>query len=193
MSKTISEKTDLELITEFRENGNVKSFTEIVNRHTSSVFYLCQRFLSEEDSRDATLEIFEKLFFLLKQHKIANFRSWLHVVSKNHCLMIKRQVERQGLYLFDPTEFENIAAECKPYDNNENSDLFVDPDKVNKAVNQLKEPQRICIQYFYFLNKSYKEISDITGFDKHQVKSYIQNGKRNLKNILLRNYKARNE
>jgi RNA polymerase sigma-70 factor (ECF subfamily) len=163
--KFFSQKSDTELISDYRENGNEQAFEEIVNRYIPLVFVICSKYLNEEDSRDASFEIFEKLIFLLKQHDIANFRSWLHVVAKNHCLMLKRQSDRKGLYLIDPCEFEHIAAEDDRKENSRYTDLKSNPEKISAAVNQLKEPQRLCIQYFYYLEKSYKEISKLTGFN----------------------------
>ena len=56
-----------------------------------------------------------------------------------------------------------------------------DLDNMNEALNLLNEEQKICIQLFFLEKKSYQEVAEITNFSTGQVKSYIQNGKRNLR------------
>jgi len=177
---------DSELISKYRENNDQKAFEALLDRYLPLVYSVCTKFLSSHDSHDAAFEIFERLVILLKQHNIANFKSWLFVVTKNHCLGIKRQLERQAIQIVDPKDFEKNFME-----NNENETLnyieLIKPEEIKQAIDQLKESQKQCIQYFYFAKKTYKEISSITGFDIKQVKSHIQNGKRNLRNILMNN------
>ena len=48
------------------------------------------------------------------------------------------------------------------------------------ALTHLKEEQRTCIELFFLQEKKYEEVAELTGFSAKQVKSYIQNGKRNL-------------
>jgi RNA polymerase sigma factor (sigma-70 family) len=52
---------------------------------------------------------------------------------------------------------------------------------LNEALKSLAEKQRICVELFYLQEKSYNEVAEITGFTMNEVKSFIQNGKRNLK------------
>ena len=52
---------------------------------------------------------------------------------------------------------------------------------LEEALQLLNEEQRLCLELFYLQQKSYQEVSELTGYDMKQVKSYIQNGKRNLK------------
>ncbi len=59
--------------------------------------------------------------------------------------------------------------------------------KLENCINELGMEQQLCIRHFYLAEKCYKEIVDITGFDINKVKSYIQNGKRNLKLCMERN------
>ena len=52
------------------------------------------------------------------------------------------------------------------------------------SLEELNPEQKQCLILFYLEKKSYQEISENTGFSLMQVKSYIQNGKRNLKILL---------
>jgi len=59
--------------------------------------------------------------------------------------------------------------------------------KLKEAMTSLNREQGLCVTLFYLEEKSYKEVVEITGFSSNQVKSYIQNGKRNLKLYLESN------
>ena len=56
--------------------------------------------------------------------------------------------------------------------------------KLETAIEELKDEHKKCLTHFYLEKKSYEEVALMTGFDLNQVKSFIQNGKRNLKLIL---------
>ena len=59
--------------------------------------------------------------------------------------------------------------------------------QLEKAIEELNEDQRKCIELFYLKEKSYNDIVDLTGYTMNEVKSFIQNGKRNLKIKLDKN------
>ena len=179
---------DKDLLTEYQFRDNIRALEELLSRHSGRVHNLCVKYLGENNTEDAMLEVMGKLIEILRTHEICNFKSWLYVVTKNHCLMKKRQTEREGLKFYDPVEFENISVENDENDNHTYIDL-IQPEELREALSKLKEPQKLCIEYFYYSKKSYKEISKITGFEIKQVKSHIQNGKRNLKNYFLLNKK----
>lgn len=132
------------------------------------------------------MQIFEKLFTDLLKHKIENFKPWLHMVVRNHCLGLLRkdqslQKNEKSLKIeFDFMEYEDeehLIIE-KEHENNVNN--------LNSALKQLKSEQKECVELFYLQEKSYTEITELTGFPIKKVKSYIQNGKRNLKLIMER-------
>ncbi|HEY0653572.1 MAG TPA: sigma factor-like helix-turn-helix DNA-binding protein, partial [Chryseosolibacter sp.] len=59
--------------------------------------------------------------------------------------------------------------------------------KLEGCIETLPEEQRQCVKLFYLQKKCYKEITELTGFELNKVKSYIQNGKRNLKICMEKN------
>lgn len=87
---------------------------------------------------------------------------------------------------------ENIAAVADP---TEEKNLLVEKDntlnRMQSALQQLSSEQQQCITLFYLEKKSYSEIAALTGFSMLQVKSFIQNGKRNLKLLLEKNSNGR--
>ena len=120
----------------------------------------------------------------LLRMEVKNFKSWLYMVSKNHCLMQLRKKK--------PLETENIAElEYKLEDNNDSEYVFIKESQLKnleEAIKSLKEEQQQCIDLFYLKEKTYDEVANLTGYETKKVKSYIQNGKRNLKNILTENH-----
>jgi RNA polymerase sigma-70 factor (ECF subfamily) len=182
-------KSDKELLYEYQHCANKRALEVLIKRYSDKVHNLCSKYLKKNDTEDAVLEILGNLSEILKYHKICNFKSWLYVVTKNHCLMRKRQKERDGLQFYDPSKFEQISMENSEDEHHTYIDRIT-PADIKEALNQLKEPQKVCIEYFYYSKMSYQEISEKTGFDLKQVKSHIQNGKRNLKNYFIFNKKV---
>jgi len=138
-------------------------------------------FKNVEESQDATTLIFEKVMVDLLRMEVVNFKSWLYMVSKNHCLMQLRKKK--------PNEVADIAdLEYKLEDKNNNENVFIKEKRLENleaALKDLKEEQQKCIDLFYLQEKTYDEVASITGYELKKVKSYIQNGKRNLRNILI--------
>jgi RNA polymerase sigma-70 factor (ECF subfamily) len=186
-AKNIQAFSDDELITKYKKNGDGLLVGELYKRYSHLVYGVCLKYLKNEDeSKDAVLQIFENLLTDLKKHEITNFKSWLHSVSRNHCLMflrkqqtkLKRVNEYEAVYQHE----ETFAA---PFAVNEAEEKEVMLTKLEKALTTLKDEQRTCIELFFIKEKCYSEVADITGYDIKKVKSYIQNGKRNLANIML--------
>lgn len=184
-----SQPTDAQLVDDFVVNGNTALLGLLFERYSHLVFGLCMKYLKNtQDAEDAVMGIFEKLMTDLHKHEVRDFKNWLYMVSKNHCLMILRKNKT------DEKATDNIMHEIKQefmenlfgvhHLNNEEGieDKLI---SLYDAVNALREEQRICIELMYFEKYSYREIADITGYELKEVKSYIQNGKRNLKNILV--------
>jgi len=182
----ISSLSDLELVSFYQATGDKELVGELFRRYTRFVFLVCMNYLDEEEkAKDAAMQVFENLFTGLKKHDIRNFKSWLHVVTKNHCLMQLRGQKQQQIIR---EEWQKVYAGdmespllLNPYDEKEES--LID---LEEAILMLSKEQRICIELFYLKKKSYNEIVEITGDSYLQVKSHIQNGKRNLKILLTK-------
>ena len=174
--------SDEELIKHYRKKGDLALLGELYQRYTGLVFGVCMKHLkNEDDSKDAVMQIFEKLISSLKKHEVNNFRSWLHVLTKNHCLMQLRAQKKMYREDFQEINLEKnmeFAYDLHPY--NEKS-LDKDLELLKTAIASLPSGQRQCIELFYFDEMCYQEIVDVTGFELKKVKSYIQNGRRNLK------------
>lgn len=180
----LKELPDADLLVEYKINGTKDALGILFERYTHLVYAISMKYLkNEEDSRDASMQIFEKLFEDIKKHEIANFKGWLGMVTRNFCLMQLRSAK--GRVHRDSKEFEDIDGgvvqmEVPLHLNDEESK----EDQLNRleyCITQLKDEQKVCIELFYIQQKCYQEITERTKYDLKKVKSYIQNGKRNLK------------
>lgn len=183
------ELSDSELIQKYKETGNNNFVATLFDRYSHLVFGLCLKYLKDKDeSKDAVLEIFEKLMSDLKIHDVKNFKSWLYMVGKNYCLMILREqkaMQKKEDELQWSTGSVDFSLLNNTYDEKEEKLKLLE-----EAIKMLNNEQRICVELFFIQEKCYSEVAAITGFDMNQVKSYIQNGKRNIKIILTNQYGA---
>ena len=175
-----SSYSDNDLINVFLEKDDNNIVGILYERYGHLVLGLCIKYLKNKDeAQDAVIQIFTGLMKDLKKHKIEFFKSWLYVYSKNFCLMELRK--RQSLLKKELELKENvhlIMDYSNPEHLNEKEKQIV---IMEKALELLNAEQKKCIDLFYLKNKSYVEIVDITGYSANEVKSHIQNGKRNLK------------
>ena len=182
--KDISKLADSELLQNYRKDGKSEWLGELYKRYSHLVFGVCLKYLkNQEEAKDATLGIFEKLVDALLVQDILAFQAWLHRVSRNHCLMIlrtnKQHHTRYNTYMrvvsnHDEDSEEVLLAEWKEKELN----------KLEGAIETLNQEQKECVKLFFLHEKSYKEITESTGYSLGEVKSYIQNGKRNLRLML---------
>ncbi len=148
------------------------------------VYGLCLKYFKErEASQDAVMHIFEKLVVSVKQHEINNFKSWLYVLAKNHCLMTLRSLKGKKNEMLDPEIMES-ALQLHP---TEEEDLEDDLTILENCIGHLKNEQIRCVELFFLKKIPYSTIVEKTGFELKKVKSYIQNGKRNLKICMEKN------
>ncbi len=182
--------SDEQLALKYREEEDPWYIGELFERYTHIVFLNCMKYLKNEDeSEDATMAIFEKLIQDLKKYEIKRFKYWLHTVTKNHCLVLLER--KQNLVKKENDLFYHLLQQhLKPpstFHLPEIAELEENEKKYSEleiALTKLKAEQRQCIELFYLQQKRYLEVAEITGFSMKQVKSFIQNGKRNLKKHL---------
>jgi RNA polymerase sigma-70 factor (ECF subfamily) len=180
---------DLELVLRYKQSGEISYVGLLFQRYTHLILGICLKyFKNEEDSKDAVMDIFEQITVALLKHEVASFKSWLHTLTRNHCLMKLRKPEVKRMITKEVSEIdENLFME-KAEDEH-----LIDEDEreaqlrhLPAALKQLNAEQKLCIELFYLQGKSYQEVAEATGYNLNQVKSYIQNGKRNLKIVLSR-------
>ncbi|MTI23189.1 sigma-70 family RNA polymerase sigma factor [Fulvivirga sp. RKSG066] len=174
------------LLVAYKQSGDLQLLGDLFKPYMPLVYGLCLKYLKDpQESQDAVMQIFEQLIPKVKAHQIENFKSWLYVLSKNHCLMYlrsqKHKRNQQHLEI-GSTGVENMAL---MHHNDESFDEE-NISRLEQCIEELQKEQKACIRLFYLQKKSYKEVEEITKYDLKKVKSYIQNGKRNLKTCMER-------
>lgn len=180
----IRDQDDADLIKSYKSSGDLGVLGQLYNKYMHLVFGVCVNYLKdEEQSKDAVMQIFEELVVKLRVHEVQNFKSWLHVLTRNHCLMALRKNSKNETVSLEDTFVENTDFVHLDIDDAKESKLSV----MEKCMDKLPEEQKVTVDLFYLQEKCYKEVAEITGYDMLKVKSYIQNGKRNLKICIEKN------
>lgn len=183
-SRKRSSRTDSDLLALFKETGDLEHLGDLYQRYASMVLGVCLKYLrNREESKDAVMQIFEKLVTALRVHEVSNFKSWLYSTTRNYCLMQLRarkshSTEEIGTFIME-TNGEMHQEEGQ--------ELEWNLVRLEKCLEMLGQEQKQCVELFYLKQKCYQEITEMTGYNFKQVKSYIQNGKRNLKICLDNN------
>ena len=179
--------SDNELLEFYYADGNQDWIGILLQRYTLLLLGVCMKYLKDEtEAKDCVQQIFLKVLTEVPKYKIDYFKSWLYMVAKNHSLMRLRDKGAKGVK--ELTENDVADAETDKYEVLQNEITY---DLLEEAVDELNEEQKVCINLFYLQKQSYQQITERTGYNMMQVKSYIQNGKRNLKIILERKLKQK--
>ena len=173
-----SSSSDADLVKTYQQHKQLDVLAELYQRYMELVYGVCLKYLPDsETARDAVMNIFEELVQKLPNHEVDNFRGWLYTVAKNHCLMQIRS--RKNIKI---TELTTVVVQSEE-NVHLNGELEKEEhfQKMEYCLRTLPAEQKQCVELFYLQGKSYNEIVEATGFDWKQVRSFIQNGRRNLK------------
>lgn len=181
---------DLMQIREYCRTDNLEILGRLYHKYMHLVFGLGLKYFKDREmAGDLVMQIFEKLTVDVKKQDISNFRSWLYVVSKNQCLMEIRKANAEDARFkrWQEEEKKNMESGVELHPLDDGSKVT---DALRSCIEKLKDDQKQCIDLFYFKSKSYREISVSLSLEENKVKSYIQNGKRNIK-ICLESHNVR--
>ncbi|HEX6427415.1 MAG TPA: sigma-70 family RNA polymerase sigma factor [Niastella sp.] len=173
-----NELPDKELVNLFRTSGNMDVLAVLFQRYMDLLYGVCLKYLKQpETAKDAVMQIFEELVAKLPRHEVENFKSWLYTLAKNYCLMQLRTPKNLKTTEFNP---DSMQLEEEVHLNGiqlKEENL----QKLERCLETLSTEQKKTVELFYLQNKCYKEIAEATGIDWNKVRSFIQNGRRNLK------------
>jgi len=177
-----SHLTDNELVNEYKKSGNKEYVGELYKRYTHLVMGMCIQHMKDKDvAKDMVIQIFEKLFNELQKREVENFKAWLTFVVRNYCISELRKMQTQQLR---SDEYEYNLKTEQIYTENACDEKELQFKKLETALLHLNPFQKKCIELFYYKNMTYSQIVELTGYSVNEVKSYIQNGKRNLKLLM---------
>jgi RNA polymerase sigma-70 factor (ECF subfamily) len=181
--RNYNEIDDKELLQRYYKDKDNEWLGILLQRYTMLLLGVCMKYLkNEEDAKDSVQQVFLKVINDLPKYKVEFFKSWLYMVAKNYCLMKLRDKNKYTAELN-----EKILATPEEADGKtlaQEKDIHLS--QMEQALQQLNEEQQVCVTLFYLQKNSYQQIAEHTGYTVMQVKSHIQNGKRNLKILMLR-------
>ncbi len=174
---------DEHLLAEFLATGDTELLGELYGRYIPLVYGLCLKYLDRPaDAEDATMELFEELVTKVTAHRIRNFRTWLWSVARNHCLQRLRREKRTVRVDFEDRVVESATLLHLLSEGTDETALAA----LERCMEKLPERQREAVEMFFMERRSYADIAEATLGEVRSVKSYIQNGKRNLRICLER-------
>jgi RNA polymerase sigma factor (sigma-70 family) len=177
--------SDQELLQAYYQSGDQQLLGGLLQRYTLLLFGVCMKYLkNEEQAKDGVQQVFLKALQEIPKYKIAYFKSWLYMVAKNHCLMQLRDSGKLVPEALNEKHSKQIEQTTEVAEKRDKEALL---QLIEKGLETLNKEQKECLTLFYLHKKSYQEISNINGYTILQIKSYIQNGKRNIKLWVERN------
>ena len=172
---------DNELLSKFYADHDNEWLGILLQRYTILLLGVSMKYLkNEEEAKDCVQQVFLKAINELHKYKVVYFKSWIYMVAKNHCLMKLRE---KGKYTAEIND-EVMTARDEVTTINDHIEKDKTLNNMANALQQLNTEQQQCVTLFYLEKKSYQEITELTSYNLLQVKSHIQNGKRNLKIIM---------
>jgi RNA polymerase sigma factor (sigma-70 family) len=177
IKKISSSFNDSELVLQYKQTESMETLGDLYSRYMDLLYGVCLKYLKEPaEAQDAVIHIFEELVTKVKKYDIENFKGWLYQLAKNHCLMKLRSKKTQPV---------NVDADLMHLQENMHLDDVIQKETnlivMEHCIEQLPTEQKAAIQLFYLQEKCYKEIAETTALDINKVRSFIQNGRRNLK------------
>ena len=128
----------------------------LYDRYLHLVYGLCLKYLKSRDAaQDAVMDIYETLSKKLPTQEVTYFKSWLYMVSKNHCLMLLRKQQKEQL--LDEQIMES-AFVLHPYE--EEDSMENDLAALSDCIEHLVDDQRECVNAFYLERESYQQIAE---------------------------------
>jgi len=186
-----NELSDQDLLELYRIRQNKECLGILLQRYTVLLLGVCLKYLkNEEAAKDAVQQIFAKVIVEAEKYHITHFKSWLYTVTRNQCF----SQLRNKVYDLPEEALEKTGKHFSTQD--DGMEHVVEKERllsqIEDALNEIQPNQRECVSLFYLEQKSYQQIHQITGYTLLQIKSYIQNGKRNIR-LLLDKRRKKNE
>ncbi len=178
--KNVNHIEDKDLLERFYNDHDNQWLGILLPRYTLLLFGVCMKYLkNEDDAKDAVQQIYFKVISELPKYKVEYFKSWIYMIAKNHCLMQLRNMVNKVALDEKMDLLDTASTEINHSDN-----IDFSTEQLNSAMQQLNEVQRETLKLFYLNKRSYREIAASMNLSLMQVKSFIHNGKRNLKQII---------
>jgi len=168
---TDEEEINDQLIVSQIVSGQKDLFRLIVRQYEKAVFAMGLGFFrNADDSSDFTQEVFLKAYRSLSRFEgRSRFSTWLYKIAYNTALNeVNRRKEYSSLAEEDAEKL--ISRDDTP---EMQAIRSAARDSVRSAIKDLPERFRICVDLYFFYDRSYQEIEAITGIPVNTIKSHV--------------------
>ncbi|MFN0173955.1 MAG: RNA polymerase sigma factor, partial [Saprospiraceae bacterium] len=151
-------QSDEQLLADYISGNAPRALGILYERYMPMVYGVSVKILKDAGkAEDAVMAIYEELTRKVTAHKIESFRGWLYVLARNHCLMEWRKAQRRPTDHRAPEDMERYDAVEPVFE----YELPQGASTLERCLAELTELQRTCVTWFYYEDKSYKEIADL--------------------------------
>lgn len=187
LEKNIELERDLALVEAYKTANDSAALASFFTKYMSLIYGVCLKYLKDEEkSKDTVMEIYEKLAVKLKKHDVSNPKSWLYILTKNHCYELLRSSKR----VTEKENRANLMYTERVYRLNDSQEKEAELSMMDDCIESLEERQQKTVRMFYLEKKTYKEICALLEINWNKARSLIQNGRRNLKKCMEIKYES---
>jgi RNA polymerase sigma-70 factor (ECF subfamily) len=167
--------SDEELFVRYKTEKSDACLNELWKRYSHLIKAAAMKYVKDrEAAKDIEQQVMQKIVELPSDYSIEKFAAWIGVVVRNAALMSLREEKRMS----------TLSQELRTHEEDDEKVIDEDIERMEKKLTLLNKAQQMCLRLFYLEDKSYREVGIISGYSQDEVKSHIQNGKRNMKNLL---------
>jgi RNA polymerase sigma-70 factor (ECF subfamily) len=176
--------SDTELLTMFREPATKdKAFSILVKKYQERLYWHIRRMLVDhEDSNDVMQNVFIRVW-----NALANFRedaqlyTWLYRIATNECLSFIEKQKKKGTLSLNELEsgLSNKIRADKDFDG---SKLEW---KLQLAIQQLPEKQRVVFTLRYYDEMPYEEMSRVLETSAGALKASYHHAAKKIEDFIL--------
>src|SRR5436190_2469268 len=174
------------------KQGDSGAFTELVDKYKQPVMNVVYRMLRDTtEAEDLAQNVFIQVHRSAHRYQVAaKFSTWLFTIARNLCL---NEIRRRTRHPADSMDVPHPDQEGQPWHEFQDTKTFSPPEqllqgeleeKIQAALTELPENQRLAILLCRQDELSYEEIAKVLGCSLSATKSLIHRGRETLKQKL---------
>lgn len=172
--------------------GDVASFEQLIKSYQKMAYNVAYRVMgNEEDAKDMTQEALIKVYRNLKSFRMdASFSTWLYRIVMNTCKDALRKRKTKVISLDQTYDTGDGEMQWELEDEGLKPDEKLiqkeTQEEVQEALQEVGENNRIVIVLRDIKGLTYSEIADVIDIAEGTVKSRLNRGRKELKEVLLK-------
>ena len=175
---------DIELLTRFRQPGHKeKAFTDIIKKYQEKLYWHIRRMvIDHEDTNDILQNMFIKVWKSLENFREdSQLYTWLYRIATNECLTFLEQRKRRASVSLGDADtglYNKIKAD-------EGFDINKLEWKLQVAIQQLPEKQRLVFNLRYYDEMPYEQMSKVLDTSQGALKASYHHAARKIEEFIL--------